>query len=153
MYGEPGAFRPTPAPKWGTLGTRIERKKTMTVWGVRARRHGENESYAVDNNVAVIGWDDLDDLSEYHSREEIAKLMAATYSDVKPTTLPVWAGEVWAFKDRIKEKDLVVLPLKTRSALAVGKVSGPYKFESEWPYRLNPTTPRSRLGGSVNFRG
>jgi restriction system protein len=74
----------------------------MAVWGVRAGKHGENESYAVDNNVAVIGWDDLDDLSEYHSREEIAKLMAATYPDVKPTTLPVWTVEVWAFKDRIK---------------------------------------------------
>jgi hypothetical protein len=101
------------------------RNATMAVWGVRAGRHGESESYAVDNNVVVIGWDDMHDLSGYDSREEIGKLMAGTYPDVKPTTLPVWTGEVWAFKDRIKESDLVVLPLKTRSALAEERFLAP----------------------------
>jgi restriction system protein len=105
----------------------------MAIWGVRAGRHGDNESYAIDNNVVVIGWDDLGDLGKCGSREQIAELMANTYKDVKPTTLPIWTGEVWAFKSRIHEGDIVVLPLKTRSAIAIGRISGPYLYREQAP--------------------
>src|SRR5438270_663626 len=101
----------------------------MTVWGVRAGSHGEAETYAIENSVVVIGWNDLGDLAGYDTREQIATLMRDTYTDVKPTTLPIWTGEVWAFKERIKEGDIVVLPLKTRSAVAIGRVSGPYSYD------------------------
>jgi restriction system protein len=100
---------------------------------VRAGKYGENESYALEKSVVVIGWDDLDDIGALQTREQIAELMAATYSDVKPTTLPIWTGEVLAFKERIKEDDLVVLPLKTRSALAIGRPVGPYRFDAQAP--------------------
>jgi restriction system protein len=105
----------------------------MAVWGVRAGRHGESESYAIDNNVVVIGWDELGDVGMCDAREQIAELIRDAYTDVKPTTLPIWTGEVWAFKDRIKEGDIVVLPLKTRSALAIGRISGPYSYNEHAP--------------------
>lgn len=105
----------------------------MTVWGLRAGRHGENESYALDNNVIVIGWEKLGDVSACGSREEIAELMAASFPDVQSTTLPIWTGEVWALKERIRKGDVVVLPLKTRSALAIGRIEGPYQFEPTAP--------------------
>jgi predicted Mrr-cat superfamily restriction endonuclease len=43
----------------------------MAVWGVRAGRDGENESYAVDNSVVVIGWEDVGDLSEYTGKPRV----------------------------------------------------------------------------------
>ena len=38
----------------------------MAVWLVRAGRNGERESFALEENLAVIGFDDLPDLSHVH---------------------------------------------------------------------------------------
>ena len=35
----------------------------MTLWLVRAGKHGEREELALENDIAVIGWDELPDLS------------------------------------------------------------------------------------------
>lgn len=105
----------------------------MAVWGVRAGKHGENESYALENNVLVIGWDEIGDVGALSNREQIASRIVSAYPDIRPTTVPIWTGEIWAFKDRIQETDVVVLPLKTRSALAIGRITGPYRFENQAP--------------------
>ena len=36
----------------------------MALWLVRAGKRGEQEEFALNNRVAVIGWDDLPDLSQ-----------------------------------------------------------------------------------------
>ncbi len=38
----------------------------MAVWLVRAGRNGERESFALEENLAVIVFDDLPDLSQVH---------------------------------------------------------------------------------------
>jgi len=35
----------------------------MSVWLVRAGKNGEREDFALENGVAVIGWDELPDLA------------------------------------------------------------------------------------------
>ncbi|MDQ2900524.1 MAG: hypothetical protein M3Y07_12115 [Acidobacteriota bacterium] len=37
-------------------------------------------------------------------------------------------GPAWAFRERIQKDDLVVLPLKRRSAIAIGRVTGGYTY-------------------------
>ncbi|MBV8520966.1 MAG: hypothetical protein JOY71_02345, partial [Acetobacteraceae bacterium] len=46
-----------------------------------------------------------------------------------PNKLANWNGQLWAFRDRIQKDDLVVLPLKRRSAIAIGRVTGGYAYE------------------------
>ncbi|WP_346864991.1 hypothetical protein [Methanocalculus sp. MSAO_Arc2] len=36
----------------------------MTLWLVRAGRYGEREQLALEKKIAVIGWDDVPDLSQ-----------------------------------------------------------------------------------------
>lgn len=50
----------------------------MAVWMVRAGRHGERENLALENGIAVIGWQDLADLSKVKSKDELRKIMEST---------------------------------------------------------------------------
>ena len=50
----------------------------MTLWLVRAGRFGEREQFAIEKNLAVIGWEDLPDLSKLGDRSELTDLLAYT---------------------------------------------------------------------------
>jgi len=41
------------------------------------------------------------------------------------------AGQVWTFIHRMKEGDLVILPSKFHASVAIGKVTGPYKYRTD----------------------
>jgi restriction system protein len=47
----------------------------MAIWLVRAGAHGEQEEAALENGMAVIGWDDLSDLTQIKTREALAQLL------------------------------------------------------------------------------
>jgi len=105
----------------------------MTFWVVRAGKHGEAEAYAIENNCVVVGWDDLEDLSAISERDALQQLVTSTYPDEPIGTIRIWTGELWAVRDRIQIGDWVAIPLKSRSALAVGRVTGPYRYVANAP--------------------
>jgi restriction system protein len=113
----------------------------MAVWLVRAGRNGEREQLALDQSVAVIGWQALPDLTPITTREALDQLVRATYPEFKPGKLSNHIGQVWAFRERIQVGDLVVLPLKTRSAIAIGRVAGPYSYRADLPPEAKHTRP------------
>ena len=47
----------------------------MAFWVVRAGKHGENEDYAVDNSIAVLGWHEIGDISDIADRDALLKLV------------------------------------------------------------------------------
>ena len=55
----------------------------MGVWLVRAGAGGERENYALENKVAVIGWEKLGDLSGIKTREALLERLENVYPDVK----------------------------------------------------------------------
>jgi restriction system protein len=103
----------------------------MSIWLVRAGEHGEREEAALQKGLAIIGWEQLPDLTTVKTREALAQLIKDTYPDESSKRLINWTGQLWAFRDRIQLNDLVVLPLKTRSAIAIGRVTGPYRYEAD----------------------
>jgi restriction system protein len=105
----------------------------MSVWLVRAGRNGEREDFALENSVAVIGWDELPDLAQVKSREKLAELIQQSYPDQRKMAVANYVGQVWAFRGRIEKGDLIVLPLKIRSMIAIGMCAGPYKYEPANP--------------------
>ncbi|WP_287962965.1 hypothetical protein [Alcanivorax sp.] len=72
----------------------------MALWLVGAGRHGEREDFALENNVVVIGWDGLEDLSAISSRDDLVRVMAEVYPDGKPKARLNYASQVWAFVGR-----------------------------------------------------
>lgn len=99
----------------------------MSLWLVRAGSYGEQEQGALEHNVATIGWKDLPDLSKIKSREVLAELYAKVYPDHKKMKAANHIGQIWRFIHEIKKGDLVALPLKTQSAIVLGKIEGDYE--------------------------
>jgi restriction system protein len=105
----------------------------MTMWLVRAGKAGEREKLALDSNSAIIGWEELPDLSPCTRREALQALLERTYPDEKPKRLMNWESQIWPSRDTIRIGDLVVLPLKTRADVAFGTVTGGYKYRPDLP--------------------
>ena len=81
--------------------------------------------------MAVIGWEELADLSKVATRDELAELVRKTYPIVGQNTATNWIGQLWAFRERIQIDDLIVLPLKRQSAIAIGRCTGSYRYRKD----------------------
>lgn len=103
----------------------------MALWVVRAGKNGEQEPAALENAVIAIGWNDLGDLSKVKSKEEVERLYRQTYKDESSHSIATQVGQIWSFLSRIQVKDLVAIPLKGRSAVAVGVVQSGYEYRSD----------------------
>ena len=105
----------------------------MAIWLVRAGGQGERQDFALENSCVVIGWDEMPDLTRYPDREAMKLAATEIYSNEKPKTVINWVGQLWAFAKRIEKGDLAVLPLKHQNAIAIGEVTGDYKFQPNNP--------------------
>ena len=132
----------------------------MAIWMVRAGKNGEREEFALENNLALVGWDELPDLSPIGSRDDLKALMVATFPEAKPSMVWNYVGQVWAFRDSIQAGDLVILPLKTRSAIAIGTAKGPYEYRPDNPEGAHHTRevhwirkdiPRASFGQDILY--
>jgi len=113
----------------------------MALWLARAGRYGERESFALENNVVTVGWDEMGDLRDLESREAMLEQLTAQYPDQDVNTLRNWQAQLWAFSKRIEVGDWVALPLKTRSAVAFGEVVGDYAYQPGNPEGALQTRP------------
>jgi restriction system protein len=100
----------------------------MTVWLIRAGKFGEREDFAIEHGIAVIGWDELSDLSAVNSREALSEQMAEKYPDAKAQTRMNWISTVWPFAKEMKPGDLVAMPLKNRGVVLFGEIAGDYQY-------------------------
>jgi restriction system protein len=103
----------------------------MAVWLVRAGRRGEQEQAALDKGLVAIACNELPDLSGTTTREALADLYRQHNPDASTKKAANHVGQVWAFRERMKEGDLAVLPLHIQSAIAIGKITGPYKYRTD----------------------
>lgn len=103
----------------------------MSVWMVRAGKYGENEQAAIEKKVVTIDWNDLPDLSQITDRQQLVSLFGKTFPDDSAARISNHVGQVWAFCGRIQKGDLVVLPLKTQSAIAIGRVTSDYEYRTD----------------------
>ena len=101
----------------------------MSLWMVRAGKYGERESVALDKNVVIIGWNELPDLSEMIDMSELGELYRETYSTETKKQVENRIGQIWRFIHEINKDDLVALPLKTQSAIAIGEITGNYEYK------------------------
>jgi restriction system protein len=101
----------------------------MTLWLVRAGSRGEQEQGALQNNIVTIGWNEIPDVSRIESKEELRDLYLRINPNAKRMRVTRMVGQIWDFAKQIKKGDLVALPLKMQSAIALGRVEGDYEFK------------------------
>lgn len=100
----------------------------MKVWLIRAGKHGQDENTALVNNLAIIGWNEYPNLSSIHSREELYNIAEQVEPDQSKGYYVASVGQLNAFLFKIKEGDIVALPLKNKPQVALGYVKEPYKY-------------------------
>jgi restriction system protein len=113
----------------------------MSLWLVRGGSKGEYQEFAIDNNVTIIGWRELPDLSGVKSWDELIKIHEKTYPQYSKSSTVNQVGQVWTFINRINIDDYVIMPLKGRSAIAIGKVTGPYTYRTDLPNNIHHLRP------------
>ncbi len=113
----------------------------MAIWVVRAGSRGQQQNFALDNNRAVIGWNDMPDLSNYETREEMQKVCTKMYLDSKPKAVMSYVSQLWAFSKRINKDDIIALPIKGQAVIAFGRVTGDYEYLPNNPLSTKHTRP------------
>lgn len=99
----------------------------MAVWMVRAGKQGQHEQWCLDNGTVGAGWREIPDLTTIASRDELTELVRGIFA---PSALPNYVGQLWRLRHEIQPGDLVVVPLKTTSQVAIGRVTGSYYFDA-----------------------
>ena len=108
----------------------------MTLWVVRAGKNGEEEGYALANNIVTIAWNDLSDLSDYEDFDLLYEKYQLTYPRIEhdkttdyDKSSRLQCGEVWAFLKKIEIGDYVVLPSKNTDDVFFGEIIGDYEYK------------------------
>ena len=103
--------------------------KVPRVYLARAGRNGEDEEHALENNRAIIGFQEISSLEEAGDYATVAKMVSAALPDSKPNAVGNFARQLCAFVISMEMDDIVVLPRKLTSQIAIGRVTGPYSYE------------------------
>ena len=109
----------------------------MALWTVRVGKEGEHEEKFLSKKRIYLTWDDLsENLSDIHDDEKRLALLTSRYPDKNRHALGNWRGQIWSFVEKMKIGDLVAVPIRKRSTIHIGKITGDYchspKFEN--PY-------------------
>jgi restriction system protein len=70
----------------------------------------------------------MPDVSDVASLEAMRQRHAEVYPERSLKANSNYASQLWAFARRVHVGDMVVLPLKTRSVVALGRVAGDYEY-------------------------
>lgn len=102
----------------------------MAVWLIRAGLHGEYEQKFLQEKRLYITWPRLSvNLDVLPDRDGLYRAMSQTYPGSSHVKLMSDLNQVWPFAHDMQKGDLVLMPLTSKPAIAIGEVAGPYRFE------------------------
>src|SRR5688572_17200505 len=98
---------------WGT--------HTMALWLVHAGKHGEHEQKFLDDARIYLNWPQLQghDLKDVSDREQIKDILRPRSPGKSERTLGNWTGQILSFVSEMQPGDLVIVPRRQKSAIAV----------------------------------
>ena len=98
-------------------------------WVARAGDNGANDEWALDRGFLCAGFYQVDDLTSATSRDDVLELVMSAYPDRNRRVHGNFASQMWAFRGRMAVGDYVVLPLRISTDLAIGRITGDYRFD------------------------
>ncbi len=104
----------------------------MALWVLKGGRQGEREAKMLSENILAMGWEGLPNLGTIKTKEEIQKLIEEDQPDSSKASVANQTGQLWTFIKKAKIGDLVVVPLKTTSSIAIGKITGDYNYTQKY---------------------
>ena len=134
-------------------------KEPPRIFLTRAGGSGEDEDLALDLGIAIIGFLEVPSLAAAKDYAEIFKIAEKDWVGAKPRAVGNKAGQLWAFALSMREGDIVILPRKRTSQVALGRVKGPYEYRKignhfrhvrpvEW---IRPDVPRTAFNQDLLY--
>ena len=111
----------------------------MTAWMVRAGSAGEREQWALENGYTGAGYGEVESLNGCASREDVMQKVRQGIPNSAPGAVKNFAAQLWALKEPTQVGDLVVMPLKRTSEIAIGSI------DSEYTYLDDPDSQRRHV--------
>jgi restriction system protein len=102
----------------------------MKAWLTRSGRYGERDNWALHESVTPGGFGEVPDLSSCSSLDDVRTLVAQAYPDASTNTVGNFGAQLWALSGRMAVGDYAILPLKTTSQIAIGRILGGYEYRS-----------------------
>jgi restriction system protein len=99
------------------------------IYLTRAGKRGEDEEFSLENGLAVIGFQEVPSLEGSRDYDAVLKIVQDNLAGKKPRAIGNIAGQLWAFAVAMNKDDIVVLPRKLTSQIAIGRVKGPYRYQ------------------------
>ncbi|WP_017237690.1 hypothetical protein [Streptomyces sp. SS] len=90
------------------------------------------EQAALSEGLAIVGREELGDLSDCSSSDDIGDLLAKAYPGEAVGTIDNWKRRLWRFI-AMEVGDYVVMPRKHLSVVALGLLTGPYEYRAAAP--------------------
>lgn len=112
----------------------INISKDRVFWGIHAGHSGEVDSQFKDKKVIAIGWNEIGDLSNTKTRDDIKELYKKAYPDDGIGTVAICAGAIYRFVHEIKKDDMIIFPSRVSRAILIGKIIGDYKYDKNGTY-------------------
>jgi restriction system protein len=101
------------------------------LWIVRAGAQGERELAAITEGKLMLGFAEVGDLAGLKDREAITPLLQVALPGAGDGKIRNLAAQLNQFVNTIAIGDLVVLPRKVTSGVAIGRVKGDYQYEAD----------------------
>lgn len=103
----------------------------MRAWIARAGRAGERQQWALDNGYTGGGFGEVADLTGATTREAVLAAVVAGVPKASDAAARNFSAQLWALRERMSVEDLVVMPLKPDPQLAIGRITGDYRYLDE----------------------
>ena len=111
-------------------GTTARPSNTLSrAWLIRAGSAGEGEDLNLKNGLAVVGFVQVPDLTGVSTWDDLRDVVRHSYPGDSESKVGNLAGQLWILRSRVRLGDLVVLPLKATPHLALGIVTGGYRYQ------------------------
>ncbi len=114
---------------------------TYRVWAIRAGGDSEADPLFIEKGQIAVGFLDVDrDVSLLPAQRTAFKDAFSQSSEVKPSAVPIQAGQLFRFVHEMKIGDRVIYPRKIDRTLLWGEISTPYIYDRD----ANPAFPHRR---------
>lgn len=105
--------------------------KESIIWGIHAGRTGDAENLFLKKNRIGIGWAKIGDASVLGPNRDAFKVaVEKAYPDKKAGAIPNNAGQIFRFVHEMKPGDLVAYPSKQERRIHIGRIDGPYLYDT-----------------------
>lgn len=101
------------------------------VWTIKGGSRGEREARFLEHRLVGMGWERLPSLDTFSQRDGICEALQRGYPEMHSRSAMIYASQLWLLAHEIEVGDLVVLPMKTTGAIAVGSVSSGYEYRTD----------------------